>query len=415
MPNWPRLKNSRSPGLNEEYELNSSKESFADLAGLYKKALLEDVVPFWLRHSLDRMFGGYITCLARDGTPFDHDKFVWLQARQAWMFSTLYNQVEKKDEWLDTARHGAEFLKAHGMDRDGNFYFALNRKGEPLVMPYNVFSDCFAAMAFARYSTATGSDEFADLAKSAFSNVLRRKDDPKGKYNKAAPNTRPLKSFALPMIVCNLALEVEHLFVGDRIDKLVDQCVAEVMDVFLDKETGLIFENVAPDGGRSDSFDGRLINPGHGIEAMWFIMEIAERKDDKRLIERAVDTAIRTIEFGWDGEHGGIFAFLDAKGHPPQQLEWDQKLWWAHLEALVAMAMAIRLTGRPECEKWYYKLHDWTWSRFPDSEHGEWFGYLNRRGEVLLPLKGGKWKGCFHVPRAMLMCWSEFEKMGKDK
>ena len=50
------------------------------------------------------------------------------------------------------------------------------------------------------------------------------------------------------------------------------------------------------------------------------------------------------------------------------------------------------------------KLHDYTWSHFRDAEHPEWYGYLNRRGEVLLTLKGGKWKGCFHVPRGLYKC-----------
>lgn len=45
----------------------------------------------------------------------------------------------------------------------------------------------------------------------------------------------------------------------------------------------------------------------------------------------------------------------------------------------------------------------YTWQHFPDSLSGlEWFGYLNRQGEILLPLKGGKWKGCFHLPRGLL-------------
>ena len=47
------------------------------------------------------------------------------------------------------------------------------------------------------------------------------------------------------------------------------------------------------------------------------------------------------------------------------------------------------------------KLDDYLWTHFKDAEYPEWFGYLNRRGEVLLPLKGGKWKGCFHVPRGL--------------
>jgi N-acylglucosamine 2-epimerase len=33
---------------------------------------------------------------------------------------------------------------------------------------------------------------------------------------------------------------------------------------------------------------------------------------------------------------------------------------------------------------------------------------------VLLNLKGGKWKGCFHVPRAMYLCWQQFEALAKD-
>ena len=100
------------------------------------------------------------------------------------------------------------------------------------------------------------------------------------------------------------------------------------MNVFYKPELGLIVENVAPDGSFSDSFEGRSVNPGHGIEAMWFIMDLATRSGDKELIQKAVDITIDILEFGWDKKHGGIFYFLDVKGHAPQQLEWDQKLLW---------------------------------------------------------------------------------------
>jgi N-acylglucosamine 2-epimerase len=106
---------------------------------------------------------------------------------------------------------------------------------------------------------------------------------------------------------------------------------------------------------------------------------------------------------------------LDAQGYPPQQLEWDQKLWWVHLESLVALAMGYRLTQNPTCWHWYERLHDYSWSKFADPQGGEWFGYLNRRGEVLLTLKGGKWKGCFHVPRALWLCWRNFEQLAQSQ
>ena len=55
--------------------------------------------------------------------------------------------------------------------------------------------------------------------------------------------------------------------------------------------------------------------------------------------------------------------------------------------------------------------NEYTWAHFADAEYAEWYGYLNRRGEVLLPLKGGKWKGCFHVPRGLYQVWQTLEKI----
>ncbi|MDP4185163.1 MAG: AGE family epimerase/isomerase, partial [Bacteroidota bacterium] len=117
-------------------------------AGQYKDELLNNVIPFWLEHSKDSEYGGYYSCLDRFGNVFDTDKFIWLQGREVWMFSMLYNEMENRQEWLEMAIHGAEFLKQHGRDEKGDWYFSLDRQGNPLVQPYNIFSDCFAAMAF---------------------------------------------------------------------------------------------------------------------------------------------------------------------------------------------------------------------------------------------------------------------------
>ncbi len=387
------------------------KAHAGQLAALYRRALLEDIIPFWERNSLDRHHGGFFTCLNRDGTVFDTDKFVWLQARQVWTFSMLYNRLEPRPEWLEIAAHGASFLRAHGRDDAGDWYFSLDQKGRPLIQPYNIFSDCFAAMAFSQYAIAAGDESAGELARNSYHRIVRRQDRPKGVYDKAFPGTRPMKNFALPMILCNLALELEPWLEPQVVEETIDRCLHEVMGVFLDHDSNLIYENRGLNGERIDSFEGRLLNPGHGIEAMWFIMDIALRRQDQPLLDRAVQVVIDIISHGWDEQFGGIFYFLDVQGAPPQQLEWDQKLWWVHLEALVALGKAVRHTGRQDCWMWYQKVHAYTWAHFPDPEHGEWFGYLNRQGEVLLPLKGGKWKGCFHVPRAMFQCWREFESI----
>lgn len=380
-------------------------------AQLYKEELLENVVPFWLRHSKDKQAGGYFTCLDREGKVFDDDKFLWLQGRELWLFSMLYDKVEARPEWLEMARHGADFLEKYGRDPQGNWYFSLDRYGKPLVQPYNIFSDCFAAMGFGALYKIDGQQRYADIARETFENILRRRENPKGKYNKIYPGTRDLKSISLPMILSNLSLELEHLVEKEVIDELIEDLLREVMEVFYQEDTGLLMENVNLDGSLSDSFEGRLLNPGHILEAMWFIMDLGVRLEDQKVIEKATRVALNALEVGWDKQYGGIFYFMDVKGHPPQQLEWDQKLWWVHLEALVCMAKGYQLTKNPECLEWFEKLHQYAWEKFRDPEMGEWYGYLNRQGEVLLSLKGGKWKGCFHVPRALYEIWKTMEKM----
>ena len=377
----------------------------------YRDSLLLDVLPFWQRHSLDHEQGGFFTCLDQTGRVYDTDKFIWLQARQVWTFSMLYNRLEPRPDWLATAQHGADFLQKHGQTADGSWYFSLTRAGQPLVQPYNIFSDCFATMAFGQLSIATGRDDYAQLAEDTFRQILARRDNPKGRWNKAVAGTRPLKNFALPMILCNLSLEIEHLLDRGLVEQTIEACIHEVMDVFYDANLGLIRENVTPDGHISDSFEGRLLNPGHAIEAMWFIMDLATRRNDQPLLEEAVKVTLDTLAYAWDEQHGGLFYFLDANGHPPQQLEWDQKLWWVHVETLITLLKGYAKTGNPACWTWFERVHAYTWQHFPDPTNGEWFGYLNRQGEVLLPLKGGKWKGCFHVPRGLYQCQQVLQQL----
>mmetsp|Transcript_1505 Transcript_1505/g.1991 ORF Transcript_1505/g.1991 Transcript_1505/m.1991 type:complete len:402 (+) Transcript_1505:3-1208(+) len=395
-----------------------------------QNSLLKDVMPFWVDHSPDHKHGGYFTCLDTKGNVFDTDKFIWLQAREVWMLSKFYNVLsedvlnakglngkETRQKWLDLAKLGADFLREHGYDKStGYFYFSLRRDGVPLVAPYNIFSDCFAAMAFAQYYKATNLEWAKELSLKTFENIQIRKSNPKGQWTKAMPGSRALKSLSIPMIDINLCIEMSEAISGLDVEQRIQENIHLVMDTFLD-EQGFFHENVPENpenpGEFSDSFDTRLVNPGHSIEALWFIMNAAAQRGMKDLVKKAADCIVATIEYGWDKEHGGIFYFLDKDGKPPQQLEWDQKLWWVHAETLVALSLAFQLTKEEKFAKWYKIIHEYTWSHFPDPTNGEWFGFLNRRGEVLLQLKGGKWKGCFHVPRCLYLCATIFDEIKK--
>ncbi|GAB1417003.1 hypothetical protein MASR2M117_24090 [Paludibacter sp.] len=164
------------------------------------------------------------------------------------MFATLYNKVEKRQEWLECAIQGAELLKQFGHDGKYNWYFSLTREGNPLVEPYNIFSYTFTAMAFAQLYKATHNEEYAVIAKRTFDIIVSKIDNPKGKWNKLHPDSRKIKNFALPMIICNLSIEMEFLLEKNFLYNTIDYAINEVMNVFLRPELdGIIIENVNED------------------------------------------------------------------------------------------------------------------------------------------------------------------------
>jgi N-acylglucosamine 2-epimerase len=381
-----------------------------ELAEQYRSELLNNVMPFWLQYSIDTEYGGFFNSLDRDGTVFDTDKWVWMQGRAVWMFATLYNQVEKRKEWLDASRQGAEFLRRFGRGEEG-YYFCLTREGEPLIQPYQIFSNAFAAMGYGALAKALPDSEYPALARETFDLYLSKRENPRGRYNKVVPGTRPMKSFAVAMILCNLALEMEDLLGRDYVDNLVRSLADEIRSVYYRPEFGVILEHVGAGGSFVDSYDGRLFAPGHACEAMWFLMDAGVRLKDEALIRWAADVTLASLERGWDKEYGGIYYYLDVKDKYPLWLDWDQKHWWVHLESLIACAMGCRLTGDKRLASWFETLHEYTWSHYRDPEYPEWFGYLARRGGVLAPLKGGKYKTCFHLPRALLRIWKILEAL----
>ena len=386
---------------------------FGDLARVHRDLLLEDVVPFWTRHSPDRECGGFFTFLDEDGSVYGTDKPIWLQGRIAWLFARLCNALEKREEWLELSRHGLEFLRRHGYDDDGRMFFLTTRDGRPLRKRRYVFSETFAAIAFAEYAKATGDAEAARMAAQTFDTAYRYHTTPGLLEPKEIQSTRPSKGHAMPMILLATANILREVDPRPIYDEVIDRSVREVFDHFCHPEFEALLETVGPNGEFIDTPEGRTMNPGHAIETSWFIMDIGRRRNDPALIEGGLRILDWMLRKGWDDRYGGILYFRDVLDRPSTQYEWDMKLWWPHTEALVACSMAYELTGDERWMEWYRKVHEWAFAHFPDPKHGEWYGYLHRDGTVSHRLKGNGWKGPFHLGRSALLSWRTFERLAE--
>jgi N-acylglucosamine 2-epimerase len=379
----------------------------AALAARYRATLVDDVLPFWLRHGLDREHGGFLTCLGRAGELLDSDKAVWLQGRAAWMFATAHRTVERRPEWLEASRSALDFLRRHAFAPDGKMYFTLTREGRPLRMRRYVFSECFAAIGAAARARAGGDERAAAEARRAWAAYLRYTFTPGLIAPKTDPAVRPMKGLAPLMIAIVTAQELranlgELEAEGATCTAWIDRAVAEIERDFMKPEFEGVLECVGPNGEFLDHFDGRIMNPGHAIEAAWFILHEARvRGGDARLLKTGLTILDWMWKQGWDAEHGGIFYFRDARGLPVQEYWHDMKFWWPHNEAEIATLLAWRLTGEPRYADWHRQVHAWSFGHFADPQFGEWYGYLHRDGRVSVPLKGNLWKGPFHLPRML--------------
>ncbi|HRJ72076.1 MAG TPA: AGE family epimerase/isomerase [Terrimicrobiaceae bacterium] len=377
---------------------------------LYKDGLLHDTIPFWVRHAIDTEHGGFLTCLERDGRVFDTDKAVWPQGRMAWMFATLYSEVEPREEWLTFARSGAEFLHRHAFDTDGRMFFHLTRTGEPIRKRRYFFSECFTAIAYAALAAASKEAAWTERAGAVYGTVISCFRNPEQLPAKFT-GTRPTRGLSVPMIVLATS-QIMRKTTGDhRAEAVIEECIAQIEKYFVKDEFATVMETVAADGGIIDHIDGRLLNPGHAIEAAWFILQEAKHRNcDPRLIALGAKMLDWMWERGWDREHGGIIYFRDLQDRPIQEYWHDMKFWWPQNETIIATLMAWQLTGDEKYLRWHELAHDWAYGHFPDPEFGEWYGYLHRDGRISTNLKGNFWKSAFHLPRMQLLAWQILEE-----
>ncbi len=373
---------------------------------------LSTVVDFWLKNGMDPVHGGVYTCLDRTGKIYSTDKSVWMQGRCGWMFAHMCHAYGVKQEWLDASKSCLDFMEAHCINREaGNrMYFTVTEDGKPLRQRRYFYSEAFYASANAEYYGITGDKECLERARRAYNiywDLAHGGKDPVGMGPKTIPETRTGRSFGLPMIILNvigILLRVDPEHKAEYEDR-AQQCIDEIFKYFVKPDMKCLLENVAEDGTPRLNFtEGRIVNPGHDIEGVWFILDHAKRTGDTSLIPKAAEIFNWAIEAGWDKEYGGLLYFVDCLGLPPEAYEHDMKLWWPHNEILIASMMLYRDTKDEQYLDWFYKTLDYCKEHFSDPEYGEWYGYLRRDGKPTMPsTKGSTFKGPFHLPRCLIL------------
>lgn len=365
---------------------------------------------FWLEHGMDKVNGGVYTCLDRKGDVFSTDKSVWMQGRCGWIYAWLCHLYGVRPEWLEASKSCLDFMEKYCINpqAEGRMYFTVTAEGLPLRQRRYCFSEAFYAMANAEYYGITGDRECLERARRAYDlywDLNHGMPDPTGLGPKTIAETRTGRAFGIPMIYLNVTSVMQRVDPerAELYAQRADSCVEDIFRYHVHPELKCVLENVAEDGqARLNYTEGRVVNPGHDIEGVWFLLEYARRTGKTEYIAKAAQIFDWAIEAGWDKEYGGLLYFVDALGRPPEAYEHDMKLWWPHNEILISSVMLYRDTGDEKYLDWFYKTLDYCKTCFADSEYGEWYGYLRRDGKPTEPAcKGSTFKGPFHLPRML--------------
>lgn len=375
---------------------------------LYRRTLLEDIVPFWVRHGVDRTHGGIGNILDDQGNTLGTDKYIWSQGRALWTFSALYNRVEPKAEWLEVATHIFTYLREHGRDDEGRWMFRLDAAGNVLDGPISIYADGFALAGLTEYYAATGDAEARSMAVETYENTSARIASP-GSYSVAPYEIPPgLKTHGVNMVFALFYFELGRVLKRQDVQARGIELADEILDHFYVARYDAILEFVDLDGQSVDSPEGRACVPGHAIEALWFLLYIFEQVDDQEKLARCRRLIRRHLELAWDEPYGGLLLAIDVEGRqPPYWKNAQCKPWWVQVEALVATAYAYAQCREGWCLDWHRRVQEFALSHYPVAT-GEWTPWVDRQGRkmsnAVLPVKDP-----FHLPRGLMYLTELFE------
>ena len=333
--------NENAVEINKISELNLKK-----LRDTYMEALLGKFIPNMDTYVVDHELGGFMCSIdIRSRKLISTTKRAWFEGRGIWMYSFLYNNIEKKPRYLEIATKSKNFILKL-LPKDGTYYISsFTKEGVPVgKVEGDIYGNLFVAEGLAEYSKALGDKRYFDQAKDIILKAVARYDRPDFTYAYKAENRlagpRILGHW---MILLSLSTQMLRQHPDTEIKALADRCVDAIMNHHLNPEFKLLNEALAHDmSALTDPVASQFGDIGHGCETLAFVMNYAVLIKDANLFKRASAEFKRHVDIAWDDIYGGHFHVLDNVSTNTWTLN---KLRWLQEEILIGAMILIEHTG----------------------------------------------------------------------
>lgn len=400
----------------------------ASLAGMSLERLRDDChnrlfnqyLPFWDKGGYDTQFGGFMCELNDDGSVFDDKKYIWYQGRAIWVYSFLYNNLDRDPRWLKIARKTKDFMIRHMHAGGGKWYDTVRRDGTLIDgVGKAVYGALFAANGLAEYYKATGEPDALKLAKQSIWTSVRRYDAPNHDHGEVGHisievPTKGLRMQGYSMVFLRTLSQMLSHHEDPELEKLCREHVDALVNRFWNSEYGIANECLNHDYSRIPGNEGHMF-AGHSLEALWMVMHEALRIKDRELFDLCKRRIRRLLEMCWDYVFEGwadedYFIFNTAQHR--RGPKYEMKTMWAHCEILVACMSVLEYTGEVWAREWYERVRAYTLRTMPVAEDGVWRQAVDRRGRDLQrPDISTKRKGNYHQPRMLMLNLQALNRM----
>ena len=357
-----------------------------ELEKKYTYDLFDDFLPFMDKFVTDHELGAFMTNVDRDGTRLNTIKNTWYAGRGIWVYSFLYNNLDKQDRYLDIAGKAVDFILKAKPEGDQFWPAELTREGEPILtegqfiggkyypVSQEVSGDLFIANGLAEYSWATGKTEYWDLAKEIIAKCVRLFDKPDYAPNAVktylggdASSMPGARLMGVWMCLLNITTQMLAHREDPDLKKISDRCIDSILNKHYNPEYDMCNEVLNHDMTRPDNEYRHLVYTGHGIETFWMLLYEAHRRQDQKLFSQGEHLIHRHMEVAWDRVFGGFFRGLK---NVHENLWILDKPLWTQEEALLGTLFTIEHTGAAWAKEWFGRTFEFVQDKYPLKKHG---------------------------------------------
>ncbi len=384
-----------------------------ELRQFYRYDLFDDYIPFHDKYVVDHELGGFMVTVDRDGTQVNSNKGTWYLGRGIWVYSYLYNKVDKNPKHLEAARKAVEFTMARKPSGDVFWPATFSKTGEPVSPPEKRFyGDLFVANGLAEFSKSSGNEKYWNEAKAILLKCLRvydRDDYPPETLGKDGPTINAPRIQGHWMCLINTITGMLENRRDPELEKIIDRSLDAVLNNHFNREFGLNNEVINHDLTRPDNAYSQFVATGHSIETFWMMMYEAARRKDRKLWDTAVERFRRHVEVSWDDVYGGAFHTLTNV----DKYEWvTAKAQWLQSEILIGTLFMIEHTGDEWAKEWFGRTYRHVREKYVLKQYGFplWIDYADRKTTFVRHASRAE---NFHHPRHLMLNLLAIERMVK--